>query len=89
MDVTAEAIEIGNRDCALTVTTGLGERVSELRAALDRVSALAGLDLNELGDDFEALGGSESSDGGALVSMPARPQRRCSHARPLIQFGLQ
>ena len=73
MNVPAEAIELGNRDGAFPVTAGLGEPGGELGAALDRVRAFAGLDLNELGDDFEALGGGESSDGGALVSMPARP----------------
>jgi hypothetical protein len=40
MDVSAEAIELGNRDRAFPVTAGLGERDGELRAALDRIRAL-------------------------------------------------
>jgi hypothetical protein len=74
---------------ARTSSGDYGQRLSRAGAGARSVSALAGLDLNELGDDFEALGGGESSDGGALVSMPARPQRSCSRARPSIQFGLQ
>src|SRR5271155_4278058 len=45
---------------------GLGERGGELRAALDRVRAFAGLDLDELGDDLVTLGGGEPGDRGAL-----------------------
>jgi hypothetical protein len=48
MDVSAQPIELGNRDGAFTVPAGLGERGGELRPAIERVSALAGFDLNEL-----------------------------------------
>jgi hypothetical protein len=41
MDVSAEAIELGNRNGAFPVTAGLGERGGELRAALDRIRAFA------------------------------------------------
>jgi hypothetical protein len=37
-----------------------------LRAALDRVRALAGLDLDEFADDLVTLGGGEPGDRGAL-----------------------
>ena len=52
MDVSAEAIELRNRDGAFTVPAGLGERGGEFRAALDRVRALAGFDLDEFADDL-------------------------------------
>ena len=47
MDVSAEAIELGNRDRAFSVSAGFGERGGELRAALYCVRALAGLDLDD------------------------------------------
>ena len=66
MDVSAEAIELGNRDRALAMTAGLGGRGGELRTALDRIRAFAGFDLNELDDDLVTLGGGEPGDGRAL-----------------------
>ena len=45
---------------------GLSERGLELRATLERIRALAGFDLDELGGDLEPLGPGEPGDGGAL-----------------------
>ena len=57
MDVSAQPIELGNRDGAFTVPAGLGKRGGELRSALDRIRAFACFDLDELGDDLTILGG--------------------------------
>jgi len=44
MDVSAQAIELGNRDGAFALTAGLGERGGELGAAVDRAGvSTAGL----------------------------------------------
>ena len=62
--VAAEPVELGDRDRrAPALAAGLGERVTEFRAPLERVSALARFDLDMLGDDLEALGLGESDDG--------------------------
>jgi hypothetical protein len=66
MDVSAPPIKLGNRDGAFTVPARLGESGGELRAALDRVRAFAGLDLDEFADDLVTLGGGETGDGRAL-----------------------
>ena len=66
MDVSAQPIELGNRYGAFTVPAGLGERGGELRAALDRIRAFAGFDLDEFADDLVTLGGAEPGDRGAL-----------------------
>jgi hypothetical protein len=66
MNAPAEATELGNRDGAFTVTKGLGKRGGELRAALDRIRAFAGFDLDEFADDLVTLGGGEPGDRGAL-----------------------
>jgi len=75
----AEAIELENRDGASHVPAGLGERDGELRAALDRVRALASLDLDEFVDDPIAVTRGEPGDGGPLrvhpetrAALPAR-----------------
>ena len=82
MDVSAEAIELGNRDGAFPVPAGLGERGGELRAALDRVGALAGLDLDEIADDLVTLGGGETGDRGALGIDPETGAALLARARP-------
>ena len=51
-----------DRDFAFGFLRRLQRRL-QLRPAVERVSALAGLDLGELGDDLEALGGGERGDG--------------------------
>jgi hypothetical protein len=45
---------------------GCGEGGGELRTAVERVRAFAGLSFNELRDDREPLGLGEAGDGGAL-----------------------
>ncbi len=84
MDVPAEAIELGNRDGAFTVPAGLGESGGELRAALDRVGALAGLDLDELADDLVTLGGCESGNRGALGIDPETRAALLASADPEV-----
>jgi hypothetical protein len=63
-----QPIELENRDRAVALTASLGEGRGELRPALDRVRALAGLDLDELGDDLIHFDGGEPGDRGALGS---------------------
>jgi hypothetical protein len=48
------------------------QRLAQQRAALKRIAALARLHLDQLGNDFEALGFGEAGDGGLL--------RRCAEA---------
>ena len=61
MHVAREPIELGYRDGAfLPVTAGFGERGGQLRP-LDRVSVLAGFDLDRLALDFVTLCGGRSS----------------------------
>ena len=45
---------------------GLCQRGRELRAAVERVGTFAGLDLDELSGDLEALALGEPGNGGAL-----------------------
>ena len=84
MDVSAQAIELGNRHRAFTVPAGLGESGGELRAALDRIRAFAGLDLDEFADDLVTLGGGETGDGRALGIDPetAKSATGCTFGEP-------
>ena len=75
MDVSAQPIELRNRDGAFTVPAGLGERDGELRAALDRVRALAGLDLDEFADDLVTLDIREPGD---RVALGVDPETRAA-----------
>jgi hypothetical protein len=54
MYVTAEAIKFGDRDGALELLSGC-ESGLELRAAVERVGALARLNLNELTNRLQTL----------------------------------
>jgi hypothetical protein len=66
-NVTGQPIELrDDHGAGLAMTAGLGQRGGELRATIERVRALPRLDLDMLGDDFEALGLGEPGDGGAL-----------------------
>ena len=65
MNVAGKPVELGDRDRAL-VLLGLGQRRRQLRALVERIGALAGLDLDELSHDFEALGLGKPGNGGAL-----------------------
>jgi hypothetical protein len=61
------AVEPGDGDRRrLAEAAGLSERGGELRAALERIRALAAFDLDELGRDLEAPGRGEPGDGFAL-----------------------
>ena len=60
-----EPVQLGDGDFALGLLRRL-QRGLQLRPALQRVAALAGLDLGELGDDGEAFGGGEAGDSLAL-----------------------
>jgi hypothetical protein len=48
------------------MSAGLGEGGAKLRPAIERVRALPRLNLDELGDDLEVLGLSETGDSGTL-----------------------
>ena len=49
-DIAREPVELRDQDAALR-GLGRGQRGGELRPAIERVGALAGLGLDELGDD--------------------------------------
>ena len=55
---------------------GLLQRRLQLRAPVERISALARLDLGVLGDDVEPFGLGERGDGAAL-RLQAQPERPC------------
>src|SRR6202035_5510767 len=61
MNVTAEPIQLRNDNRALALA-GRAERCGELRAALQGVSPLAGLDFNVLANNLIALGGGKACD---------------------------
>jgi uncharacterized protein with von Willebrand factor type A (vWA) domain len=65
VNVAAEPVQLGDRDRALAML-GLSQRGSQLRAASKRVGTLAGLDLDELTGQLEALGLGEPGNGLAL-----------------------
>ena len=64
MYVAREPVELGDHDRRLELASPL-QRGREPRAPVERIGALACLD--ELGDDFEALGLGEALDGRALA----------------------
>jgi hypothetical protein len=65
VDVARQAVQPGGGDRALGLLGGL-QCGGELRAPVERVGSLAGLDLGELGNDGEALLLGEAGDGLAL-----------------------
>src|SRR5271166_583807 len=66
-DIAAEPIELGDGDWTeFPMPASCGQGGGELRAAIERVRALARLDLDMLGDDLKVLGLGEAGDGGAL-----------------------
>jgi hypothetical protein len=65
VNVAAEPVQLGDRDRALAML-GLSQRGSQLRAASKRVGTFAGLDLDELTGQLEALGLGEPGNGLAL-----------------------
>lgn len=70
MHVAAEPVQFAHDNRAFAMTARGFERGGELRAAIEGVGALAGLDLGERGGDLEALGGGEAGDGFALGVEP-------------------
>jgi hypothetical protein len=64
-NIAREPIELGNQDAAFGRAGG-SEGGCELRAAVERVGAFAGLRLDELGDDGEAFSFGEPGDRRAL-----------------------
>jgi hypothetical protein len=67
MHLPRQPVELGDSDRAgPSVAAGFGQGGGELRAAIERVRALARLDLNMLGDELEPLGLGESGDGSPL-----------------------
>jgi hypothetical protein len=54
MHITRQTIQLGNDDSAFPLA-GLGEARGELRATIQSIRALAGFDLDMLGDDLKAL----------------------------------
>jgi hypothetical protein len=70
-DIATQPIELCDHDRALLpVSARFGQGGAKLRAAVERVGALARLDLSELGGDLEALSLGEAGDGGALGVEP-------------------
>jgi hypothetical protein len=63
--VARETVELGNNDRA-SVGASNGQRCRELRATVQGVGALAGLDLDELGGQHKALGLGEPDNNSSL-----------------------
>jgi hypothetical protein len=63
--VPREAVELGNNDRA-SVGAPNGQRCGELRAAVQGIGTLAGLDLDELGGQHKALGLGKALNRGSL-----------------------
>ena len=71
--VAAEPVELGNRDRALLALRPR-QCGDKLRAAIKRVRTLAGFDLDELGNDREAVRRTERDDCGPLrIEAESRP----------------
>ena len=75
MHVTGQAVELGNEDRTFRLT-GLPERDSEFRPAVQRVSALPSLDLDMLGNEIESFHFREALDGG-LLRLDPKPAGPC------------
>ena len=75
MNVAGKPVELGDSYRAL-VLPGLGQRRRQLRPRVERVSSLAGLDLDELSRDLEALSLGEPGMAARWASMP-RPDLAC------------
>ena len=75
MDVAGQAVQFGNDDGAVYLGGG-GQRRSQLRAGLQCIGTLAGLDLDVGLGDGEALGGGERQRAAVWASRP-RPERPC------------
>jgi len=78
VNVTAQAVELGNRDVALKLPSG-GQCGLKLGAAIQCVSPLPCLHFNELAGDLKSLGPCELSERVALglntepgASLPGR-----------------
>ena len=85
MHVTRQPIELGDGDGGgLPVAARCSERCGELRAAIEGVSALPRLDLDELGNDIEPLGLGEPGDGGALGVNPQARLALLARADPVV-----
>ena len=63
--IAREPVELGHQDAAFGRARG-GEGGCELRAPIERIGALAGLGLDELGDDGEAFNFGETRNRRAL-----------------------
>jgi hypothetical protein len=69
MHVAGQAIELCDDHRALDLSR-LRKRGRKFRAAIERISALARLDLDMLGDQIDSLRLGEALDGGALSFEP-------------------
>ena len=90
MHVAAEAIELGDEDRAFR-PAGSRECRRELWPAVERVGALARLDLDMLGDDFDPFRRGEALDNGSLgIPSPLLPclvvETRQSATAALLQI---
>ena len=79
VDVTAEAVQLGDGHMALESLRGCQGGL-ELRPAVEGVGALAGLDLHELPGQLQALGFREVLKDCRWASMPS-PERPCWDVR--------
>jgi hypothetical protein len=100
VDVAAQPVELGYGDRRRpALPAGRGERITEFRATIERIGALAALDLDKLVGDLEALGfgeatnrsalGVESESGSALLAgrNPEIGDERLRQMRPLPLRG--
>ena len=79
-----EPIELGDGNGRLALPAGLGQGGGELRAAVERVGALARLDLSEFGGDLETLSLGKAGDGGALGVEPEPRAALLASADPVV-----
>jgi len=70
--VTAQPVELRHQHRALLLSR-IGQRRSQLAAALQRIGALTGFDLDNSPTTFDALGFSEALDGSSSYACSPRP----------------
>ncbi len=78
MNVATEPVQLGDRDRAFAML-GLSQCRSQLRAAFKRVGTFAGLDLDELTGQLEALRLGEPGNG---LTLGFQSEARAALARP-------
>ena len=82
-DIARQPIELGDNDRAYALASAV-ERGRQLRTPIERISALASLDLDILAGDLQTLGLSEAL---SVTRRPATPSRSPSPPIPRERFS--